>query len=154
MTNTFSRPALLGLLLCAPVAPAFSEIAEPPLWIDRPEAQPWLEAMMRAAVQTGIPVGVLAEVIGMESGFQNIKNPVSSAAGFGQQIDGNRVMHICRLNRAIPEQSIMGAALELRANLDRTGSIAGALRSYGTTTGMSPARLARVMRRITVAGKA
>lgn len=146
--RNFSRPTLFGvLLLLAPITSALSEPAAPPLWIDRPEALPWADALARAAARAGVPAGVLAELIGTESGFRNVKNATSSARGFGQQIDGNAVMRVCRLDRRDPEDSIMGAALELRARLDQTGSLAGALRGYGTTAALSPARLAAVLRR-------
>jgi len=137
-------PALAGLLaVTMPMAPA----AETQPWIDRPESLVWRDALVSASLRSGIPVGVLAELIGIESGFRNIKNPNSSAFGFGQQIAGNEIMRTCRLDRSNPADSIMGAALELRAKLDRTGTIQGALRAYGTTANMSKAREAGILRR-------
>lgn len=123
------------------------------LWIDRPEAQPWIESLTRSALQAGVPVAVLAEVIGLESGFRNIKNPLSSATGFGQQIDGNKIMRVCRLDRRLPNESILGAALELREKIDRTGSLEGAMHAYGTTAGEPRSRVAAILRRVFLAEK-
>ena len=151
--NTFYRPAFAGMLVAAlrigsTWAADVPRTADPsPFWIDRPESQLWRDALIRASLQSGIPAGVLAEVIGMESGFRNVKNPTSTAFGFGQQVSANMVMRVCRLDRTRPEDSIMGTALELRAKLDKTGSLAGALRAYGTTAAMPPEREASVLRR-------
>jgi soluble lytic murein transglycosylase-like protein len=107
------------------------------LWINSPTAKPWLPALTDAAQRTGLPVALIAELIGQESGFRNIRStlPGSSAKGFGQQIDGNTVMIRYRLNPMRPADSILGAAIELRERLDRTGSLPAALRGYGTTAG-------------------
>ncbi len=78
-----SAIALLALLSCAASADTPTT-----LWIARPEAQPWLPAIARAAAKTDLPAPLIAELIGMESGFRNVKNPTSSARGFGQQING------------------------------------------------------------------
>ena len=125
---------LLSLGLCAQ--------ADTPsaLWIARPEARPWLPALQAAAERTSLPVAVVAELIGQESGFRTVKNAHSSAYGFGQQIAGNGTMLKYNLHPMRPAESIMGAALELRERLDKTGSLPAALHSYGTTTGMSAAR--------------
>jgi soluble lytic murein transglycosylase-like protein len=125
--------------------PAASQIAAAPLWIDRREAQPWLPALTAAADRTGMPVALVAEIIGWESGFKNIKNPHSSAAGFGQQITGNAVMARERLNRAKPADSILGAAIQFREALERTGSLQAAARSYGTIAGLPSKRQAAIL---------
>lgn len=110
------------------------------LWIDRPEAQPWLPALQYAADRTALPVALLAELIGSESGFRNIANPHSSARGFGQQVSYNRIMLREHLNPMRPPESILGAAIELRERLDASGSLNAALRGYGTTAALSPVR--------------
>ena len=53
------------------------------LWIGRPAALVYQPALERAAARTGLPVALIAELIGAESGFQNVKNPKSTAAGLG-----------------------------------------------------------------------
>lgn len=144
------RPLQLSLL--AMLAGAVS--ADTPLWIDRPAAAPWLPAIEAASQRSNLPAPLLAELIGIESGFTNARNPRSSARGFGQQIDGNSVMARYRLDRARPEDSIMGAALQFRAEIDRTGSIAAAAERYGTTAHLAPARKRLIVARLTRAASA
>ena len=110
------------------------------LWIGRPVALLYLPALERAAERTDLPVALIAELIGQESGFRNVKNTHSTASGFGQQIDNNAIMRANHLDKRIPAESIMGAALELKARMNRTGNLNSALYGYGTTTGMSAAR--------------
>ena len=141
------RPVALALL--ASLAGVAS--ADTPLWIARPEAQPWLPAIARAAAKTDLPPALIAELIGIESGFRNVKNPTSSARGFGQQINGNRTMWLYGLDRSLPEDSILGAAIQFREGLDRTHSIAGAALAYGTTAHMTPARRAVILARLNTA---
>lgn len=110
-------------------------------WIDAPAAQPWIPALTAASVRTGLPVALIAELIGTESGFRpTARCSTSSAAGLGQQIRNNRVMARHKLDRMVPAESIMGSALELRLGIDATGTISGALYAYGTTAALSPAR--------------
>lgn len=139
MIRPVAAVLLAALALCAQ-----SDSAEPYTpWIDRAVAAPWLPALTYAAEHTGLPVAVVAELIGAESGFQNIPNisGKSSARGFGQQINNNKIMLANHLNPMKPPDSILGAALELRARLDANhGDLNRALRGYGTTTGMSLAR--------------
>jgi len=145
------RPAACALL----VALAFAcrgDTAEP-LWIDRPAAQPWRPALEYAAERTGLPVAVVAELIGAESSFRNIHNPNTTASGFGQQIDRNQIMLRYNLHPMRPAESILGAALELRERLDATGSLSKALRGYGTTSGLTPARRRAMEARFAVAAK-
>jgi hypothetical protein len=122
-----------------------------PLWIDRAEAEPYRESLARAAIVSGVPIAILAEVIGLESGFRNVKNPTSSAYGFGQQINGNAIMHGCQLNRSIPADSILGAALQLRIEREKRGSWEKALDAYGTTAAMTGSRRMTILRRIQAA---
>jgi soluble lytic murein transglycosylase-like protein len=123
--------------------------ADAPLWINRPEAEPWLPALAAAADRTGLPAPLIAELIGIESGFQPAaKNPTSSAYGCGQQITGNQTMRDYGLDRRDCAQSILGAALQLRAALDRTGSLERAVASYGTTVGVKPARRRAILARL------
>lgn len=136
----FIRPVAVALLASLALC-ARSDSATPyVLWIDRAAARPWLPALTYAAERTGLPVALVGELIGAESGFRNIANPHSSAKGFGQQIARNRIMLQYRLNPMRPPESILGAAIELRERLDATGSLNAALRGYGTTTGMSAPR--------------
>ncbi len=145
------RPVACAML----VALAFlcrGDAAEP-LWIDRAAAQPWLSALQAAADRTHLPVALIAELIGQESGFHNIHNPYSTASGFGQQIARNQVMIRYNLHPVRPADSIMGAALELRERIDATGSLPSALRGYGTTAAMTPARRRAVEARFAEAAK-
>lgn len=140
MLRATALAALVSVGLCAQ--------ADTPtvLWINRPEARPWLPALTYAAERTSLPVALVAELIGTESGYRNVANPHSTARGFGQQIARNRIMLREHLNPMRPPESILGAAIELRERLDATGTLEAALRGYGTTAAMSPAR-----RRATVA---
>jgi len=128
-------------------------LAAEPLWIDRPAAQPWLPALTSAAQQSDLPLALIAELIGIESGYRNIHNPHSSAAGFGQQIAHNRTMARHKLHPMRPADSIMGAALQFREELDRTHSLAGAARAYGTTAGLTPARQKAIIARLETASR-
>ncbi len=121
------------------------------LWIGRPAAQAYLPALQRASDRTDLPVALIAELIGQESGFQNVKNPKSTASGFGQQIDGNGIMRANRLDKRVPAESIMGAAIELKARLATTGSLSLALKGYGTTAGLSAARRQAIDNRFALA---
>ncbi len=129
--------------------------ADEPMWIDSVRAQPWRPALQAAADRTQLPVSLLAELIGVESGFRpGARCPTSSAAGMGQQIKGNRIMARHRLNRMVPAESIMGSALELRENLDKRGAtLSTALRDYGTTAGMSNAKRRATDRRMEAAAR-
>lgn len=137
MIRPVAAVLLAALALCAQ-----SDSAEPyTLWVDRAVAAPWLPALTYAAERTNLPVALLGELIGAESGFQNVHNLHSSAAGFGQQIARNAIMLKYNLHPMRPPESILGAALELRERLDKNhGDLNRALRGYGTTTGMSLAR--------------
>jgi hypothetical protein len=127
------------VLLCSIALTAHADTA---LWVDRPAARLWLPELTAASERAHLPVPLIAELIGAESGFhpEATNGQGSSAAGCGQQIAGNRIMRRYRLDRRSCGQSILGAALELRENLDRTGSLARALDAYGTTAGHSPAQ--------------
>jgi hypothetical protein len=117
------------------------------LWIDRPAARPWLPAVNAAAQRAHLTPATVAELVGTESGFQTIRNPRSSAFGCGQQIDSNAIMRRYRLDRSQCDQSIMGAALQLRECLDDRGTMAAALSCYGTTAGLSPGRRKQILAR-------
>ncbi len=117
------------------------------LWIDRPAARPWLPAVHVAAQRAHLTPATVAELVGIESGFQTIHNPRSSAYGCGQQIDSNAIMRRYRLDRSRCDQSIMGAALQLRECLDDRGTMAGALSCYGTTAGLTAARRKQILAR-------
>ena len=144
------RPVALALL--ASLAGVAS--ADTPLWIARPEAQPWLPAIARAAAKTDLPPALIAELIGIESGFRNVKNPRSTASGFGQQIDGNRIMWTYGLDKRVPAESILGAAIELKARMIATGSLNQALKGYGTTAAMSTTRRHAIEVRFAIAAAA
>jgi hypothetical protein len=139
-----SDPASHDAYIAATLNGPFAEV----LWIDREAAQKWRSEIDRAAKVSGLSPGVIAELVGMESGFRNVANPTSSAFGFGQQIRANAIMRVCRLDRTVPGESILGAALELRWHLDRTGSMAKALDAYGTTARLSPDLRRHVLDRI------
>lgn len=129
-------------------------IGDTALWIDRDAAQPWREEIARAARLTNISPALIAEVVGMESGFRNVHNPRSTAFGFGQQLANNQIMRACRLDRAIPAQSILGSALELRWDLDRFGgSLEKALDAYGTTARLDADLRRRVLARMRLASQ-
>ncbi len=146
------RPVATVALLFALALMGRGDTAEP-RWIDRPAAQPWLPALQAAADRANLPVALVAELIGQESGFRNVHNPHSSASGFGQQIARNAVMIRYGLHPMRPADSIMGAALELRERIDATGSLPKALRGYGTTAGMTPARRRALETRFAEAAK-
>lgn len=134
--------ACLGLLLGGDTPGQ----ASPQLWIERPAAQPWLATLQAASDRTGLPVALIAELIGQESGFvTTARNPRSSARGCGQQITGNDTMRRYHLDRSNCAQSITGAALELREKLDRSGSLERALLAYGTTSGLTAAQRRRIL---------
>lgn len=139
------RPVAVALLAALALC-AHGDSAEPYVfWVDRAVAQPWLPALTVAAKRTDLPVSLIAELVGAESGFRNIANAHSSAKGFGQQINGNSVMIRYNLHPLRPPESILGAALELRERLDASGGdLNRALRSYGTTAAMAPARRKQV----------
>lgn len=139
----------LGFVLLAVLAGSVR--ADAPLWINSEVAKPWLPAITAAAERTSLAPTLIAELIGTESGFQNVKNGHSSAFGCGQQIVGNDVMRRYRLDRTKCDQSIMGAALELREKWDHTGSLDRALLAYGTTSGLTAARRRRILGRMYVA---
>lgn len=138
-----------ALLTCLWSGPSTSA---DPLWIDRAAAQPWLAAISAASERSGLPAAVIGELIGLESGYRNAVNPRSGERGFGQQIPKNRFMLSCRLDPLVPEDSIMGAALELRSRLDASGGdMTVALRGYGTTADMSDAQRRKVEDRFRLA---
>lgn len=135
------RPCALVLLLVLFAGGVSADTPTATFWVDRPVARQYLPALQAAADRTGLPVSLLAELIGTESGFRpTARCSTSSAAGLGQQIRNNRVMARHKLDRMVPAESIMGSALELRLGMDATGTISGALYAYGTTAGLSPAR--------------
>jgi hypothetical protein len=130
------------------VSVAATARADTALWMDRPAARLWLPELEAASERTHLPVPLIAELIGSESGFQPAAaNPHSSAFGCGQQIAANGTMRRYRLDRRSCADSIMGAALQLRAELDRTGALDRALDAYGTTSGHSPAQRQRMLQR-------
>jgi hypothetical protein len=98
-----------------------------------------------AAARYGLPAAGLAELIGLESGFQNIRNrggpggrPASSAGGLGQQIAANPYLH--GRSRFLPEVSIAAAAEEFATRLRAAGGdLATAADGYGTTHKLAPA---------------
>jgi hypothetical protein len=139
------RPVAVALLAALALC-AHGDSAEPYVfWVDRAVARPWLPALEAAAKRTDLPVALVGELIGAESGFKNIHNPHSSAAGFGQQIARNAVMLKYNLHPMRPPESILGAALELRERLDANGGdLNRALKGYGTTSGMAAARRKQV----------
>jgi soluble lytic murein transglycosylase-like protein len=145
------RPVACALLATLALV-CRADTAEP-LWIDRAAAQPWRPALEYAAERTGLPVALVAELVGTESGFRNIANAHTTARGFGQQIDHNQVMIRHHLHPMRPPESILGAALELRERLDATGDLGLALRGYGTTAGMTTARRHVVEARFAQAAK-
>src|SRR4051812_37888381 len=102
------RPVSVALLVLI----AGAARGDAPMWIDQPAARPWIPALTAAAVHTDLPVALLAELIGQESGFRNIKNAQTSAYGYGQQIANNAVMRRYHLDRTKPAESILGAAIE------------------------------------------
>lgn len=141
------RPAAaLALALVAGVATA--DTAPAPLWITRQEAQPWRAAIALAADRSGLAPALIAELVGIESGFRTVHNPRSSAYGCGQQLDANPWMIRNRLNRGDCAQSIMGAALQFRDGLAHTGSLAGAAARYGTTAHLTSARRKAILARL------
>lgn len=123
-----------------------------PLWIDRPAAQPWLPTITAAAAESHLSPALLAELIGVESGFvATAKNPHSSALGCGQQTAGNPwLAGSARTNCAT---SIRAAARQLRFGMNRSGSLSGGLMAYGTTSGMTPARRRVMEARFATAAK-
>jgi hypothetical protein len=137
------------------VSVAATAHADTALWMDRPAARLWLPELEAAAERTHLPVPLIAELIGAESGFHSeaTNGQGSSAAGCGQQIAGNRIMRAYKLDRRSCGQSIMGAALELRANLDRTGSLGRALDAYGTTSGHTPTQRRLMLQRFEAAAR-
>lgn len=140
------RPGAIALLLVLGLG---AVQADTPMWINSPQAAPYLPALQASAERSRLPVALLAELIGAESSFNPAaRSRTSSAAGLGQQIVGNDVMRRHRLNRLVPAQSIEGAAIELRDNLDRLHSLDAALRGYGTTAGLSVAHRKRVTARM------
>lgn len=133
---------------------------EAPLWIDRPEARPYLPQIYEHAQRTGLPPALIAETIGQESGFKNVATqilgkdgkPVSTAGGFGQQIDGNVYLH--GGNKFDPNTSIAATAEEVSARLRAAGgNVETAMTGYGTigarggsTDAQSAAKLAALQR--------
>lgn len=139
---------LVVLTLCA-----LTVRANALLWVDRPEARPWLLTLSTVADRVGLPMPLLAELIGAESGFQNIQSQHSSATGFGQQLHGNTIMWQRGLDSRVPEESILGAAIQFKQELDRTHTIAGAADAYGTTARMPHARRKAILARLEAAAK-
>lgn len=140
------RPSAIALLLVLGLG---AVQADTPMWINSPQAVPYLPALQASAERSRLPVALLAELIGQESGFDpKARSRTSTAAGLGQQIAGNDVMRRYRLDRMVPAQSIEGAAIELREKWDRGGSLDVALRCYGTTAGLSVAHRKRVTARM------
>ena len=128
-----------------------ADTAEQP-WIDRPAAQPYLPAIGAAAAETHLSAALIAELIGVESGFiATAKNPHSSATGCGQQTNGNP--WLAGAERTNCATSIRAAARQLRFGMNRTGSLNGGLMAYGTTSGMTPARRRAMEARFAAAAK-
>lgn len=145
------RPVAAALLLALGLG---GVQADTPLWIQRPQAAPWLPSLQVAADRTGLPVALLAELVGQESGFNPAaKNPHSTARGCAQQIAGNDVARRYHLDRMRCDQSILAGAIELREKLDHTGSLELALLAYGTTSGFTPSQRRRIEARMIAAAR-
>jgi hypothetical protein len=118
----------------------------PDLWIDRREAQPYRGCIEREAARRDLPAAVVAELIGLESGFRNVRNQggpggraASSAGGLGQQLAGNPYLH--GRSRFNAEVSIAATAEEFAARLSAAhGDLARAADGYGVTARMAPAQ--------------
>ena len=124
------------------------------VWADRPEAQPYMDIIRREAAKRNLPPALLAQLIGEESSFQNVRNgtgpggaPASSAGGLGQQLDNNPNLH--GGSKWDPATSIAAAAEELRKRLDAAnGNLAVAMRGYGVTANKDPAKNAAKLHRL------
>lgn len=153
MAQHISRRFLALLALLTTLALRSSAYESEPLWVDRPAARLWLPELEIAATRTQLPVPLIAELVGVESGFQpTAKNARSSASGCGQQIDGNPWLAKNKLNKNSCADSILAAALQLRDEMDRNnGSLERALHAYGTTAGTTPARKKILLERFRLA---
>jgi hypothetical protein len=110
-----------------------------------------MSAVRLEAARRGLSAALLAELIGQESGFRNVRNemapgrkPASSAGGLGQQLAGNPFLH--GRSRFNPEASIAATAEELADRLRAAhGNLEVAVRGYGLTAGLpAKARAAKL----------
>jgi hypothetical protein len=103
-------------------------------------ASPYDSAIAQAEAANGIPTGLLHTVIGAESNYNPAAfNPASGAAGIGQFLPSTAAdpgYGIAPFNPADPFASISAAGQYLKAMFAKTGSWAGAVQAYGTTTSM------------------